>query len=472
MSVSGSTKSPAPQLGPLPGARLALMLLLAINLFNYIDRQVLSAALPEIEKQLPRPYSVAAKAVVGCSLVIIDPGRHNKTILGSLTTMFIISYMLIAPLFGWLADRMSRWMLIGIGVILWSAASGASGLPGTLAEAPWNATGLGLVMGPFGFLLLSRCFVGIGEAAYGPVAPTMISDLYPIKMRGYVLSWFYVAIPVGSALGYIIGGQATQHLGWPWSFYLVVPPGLLLGVLCFCMPEPPRGAADLGDKPVRRAGFKDYSILLKTPSYVFDCLGMAAMTFAMGGIAHWMPYYVHTYRGAGELGWVTTLFGIIVVVSGLAATILGGLTGDWLRGRFPGSYFLVSGAAMLCGFPAFLAVLYTPFPYAWGLIFVACFCLFFNTGPSNTILANVTHPSLRAPAFALNIFIIHILGDAVSPTVIGFIADYYQKDGLADMNTGFLAVSFTILIGGILWLIGSFFLERDTALAPHRLDQR
>jgi MFS family permease len=245
----------------------------------------------------------------------------------------------------------------------------------------------------------------------------------------------------------------------------------VLGVVCFCMPEPARGAADLGGGPPRRARLRDYVILLKTPSYVLDCLGMTAMTFAMGGIAAWMPDYVHSFRGAGELGAVSTVFGGIVVVSGLLATIAGGLTGDALRERFSGSYFLVSGVAMLLGFPFFLAVLYTPFPLAWVFVFLACFCLFFNTGPTNTILANVTHPAMRAQAFALNILVIHLFGDAISPPIIGWIADTYRKEGRADMNAGFLAVSFMILLGGVLWLVGSFFLARDTARAPHRLDE-
>jgi hypothetical protein len=153
-----------------------------------------------------------------------------------------------------------------------------------------------------------------------------------------------------------------------------------------------------------------------------------------------------------------------VVVSGLAATIIGGLVGDWLRPRFSGSYFLVSGIAMFVGFPLFLGVLYCPFPFAWVLIFLACFCLFFNTGPTNTILANVTHPSLRAPAFALNILFIHALGDAGSPWVIGKIAD------ATNLNVGFLVVSFLILAGGVFWIWGTRYLEEDTANAPKQLD--
>jgi MFS family permease len=167
---------------------------------------------------------------------------------------------------------------------------------------------------------------------------------------------------------------------------------------------------------------------------------------------------------AKTLADVNLYFGIIVVVSGLGATILGGIVGDKLKPRFPGSYFLVSAIAMGLGFPFVLCSIWAPFPLAWIFIFLACFCLFFNTGPTNTILANVTHPSIRASAFALNILIIHAAGDAISPTIIGFMNGYFQ-----DMSAGFLTVSFMCLAASALWFLGIKHLQRDTELAPTRL---
>ena len=153
----------------------------------------------------------------------------------------------------------------------------------------------------------------------------------------------------------------------------------------------------------------------------------------------------------------------ITVVSGLVATLAGGMLGDWFRKRNSGSYFIVSGVAMLLAFPLLLAVLHAPFPLAWVLIFLTIFCLFFNTGPTNTILANVTHPSIRATGFAMNIFVIHLLGDAASPWLIGEIADR------TSMNLAFTLVSFTILIGGIIWLWAAKYLGEDTERAPDQL---
>lgn len=472
---------------PLPGARTALILLLLINLFNYIDRQVLAANVTPIERQLlpyREPDAVRLSSTIGLlaspagyapltAATALDPvraeqGKDNKERIGDLAMAFMLSYMLIAPLFGWLANRIPRWRLVAIGVILWSLASGASGLAGTLHDSKWMAAGgLAVFFGSFGFLLLTRCFIGVGEAAYGPIAPTLISDLYPVKIRGSVLAWFYAAIPVGGALGYALGGL----LGWPDAFYWVVPPGILLGLWCWFMPEPKSGQADLAHShSVRRPRLGEYLILLRTPSYVLDTLGMTAMTFSIGGIAIWMPDYIYSYRHEPDPNRINILFGAIVVVSGLGATLLGGIVGDRLRPRFAGSYFLVSGLSMLVAFPLFLSVLYVPFPWAWLCIFFACFFLFFNTGPTNTILANVTHPALRAPAFAINILLIHLFGDAFSPKIMGRIADRFAVGGQANMNAAFLAVSGMILVGGLFWLAGIPFLARDTARAPTRLD--
>ncbi len=186
---------------------------------------------------------------------------------------------------------------------------------------------------------------------------------------------------------------------------------------------------------------------------------MTLMTFAVGGLAYWMPDYVHTFRHAGDLEHVAFTFGAITAVAGLISTLAGGWAGDKLRSRFGGSYFLVSGWGMMLAVPLFLAALFVPFPAAWVLIFITEFCLFFNTGPSNTILANVTNPAVRASAFALNIFIIHALGDVISPPLIGWISDLTG----GNMNAGFAAVSLAMFLSGVFWLLGSKHLAQDTA---------
>jgi MFS transporter, Spinster family, sphingosine-1-phosphate transporter len=456
MKPSNSFSSASASESPFPGARGALALLLMINLFNYIDRQVLAAVVDPIKESLfghGQTSGTLGKLQHWCEANL--GFKPELALIGVLSMAFMVTYMLGAPLFGKLAERRSRWFLIAVGVSLWSLASGASGLAATFVA-----------------LLLTRCFVGIGEAAYGPVAPALISDFYPVKVRGRVLAWFYMAIPVGSALGYVIGGAVARSdiglwgarvLGihgesWRWAFYLLVLPGLVLGAWSLFMREPPRGQADLlSESKPRAVQLRDYLLLLRTPSYVLCTLGMAAMTFAIGGIAFWMPYYLSHKPGA--TGPVEIVFGGITCVAGLIATLLGGMAGDKLRSRFSGSYFLVSGVAMILGFPFMLLVLRAGFPAVWPFIFITCFCLFFSTGPTNTILANISHPSLRPAAFALNIFVIHALGDVISPVIIGIVSD---RRG---MDYAFTVVGVMFLVSGVLWLAGAKFLGRDTAAA-------
>jgi MFS family permease len=402
----------------LSGASTALWLLLGINLFNYIDRQVLAAVEPDIRATLFAANDVNAMA---------------KT--GALGTAFLITYMLTAPALGWLADRFSRWIIIGSAVILWSVASGASGLAAT-----------------FFALLVTRVFVGVGEGGYGPAAPTVLADLFPLANRGRVLAVFCAAIPVGSALGYVFGGLINEHLGWRWAFYLVAPPGLLLGLLCFFQLDPrARGIT----RPERqRASLDDYVALFRTPSYVLNCVAQTAMTFAIGGIGFWVAAYL---KFRGQPPSATKFFGVIIVVAGLVSTLLGGWMGDRLRRRYAGSYFLISGLGMIVAFPLFVMMLFIPFPAAWFFMFASVFFIFLNTGPSNTALANVAPPKVRATAFALNILVIHALGDAAAFPTIGFIA------GHTNMNVAFLFVSVIMLVAAVAWLMGVKYLPADTA---------
>ncbi|MGC2626546.1 MAG: MFS transporter [Candidatus Udaeobacter sp.] len=405
---------------PLSGARSALFLLLAINLFNYIDRQVLAALEPDI-----RATFFAADDV------------HAMTKTGLLGDAFFVTYMISAPILGLLADRMSRWIIVGSAVILWSLASGGSGLAAT-----------------FAILFATRIFVGIGEGGYGPAAPTILADLFPIQTRGRVMAVFYAAIPVGSALGYVIGGLVGAHLGWRWAFYLVIPPGLLLGLLCFWQRDPRVSADHLAQKSPRRS-IRGYLNLFRTRSYLINCIAMTLMTFVTGGLGFWVPAYLRYRDQSPAVG--MTIFGLITVVAGLVSTLLGGVVADRLRPRFPGSYFWVSGIGMLIACPFFLATLYTPFPAAWVPMFFAIFFLFLNTGPSNTALANVSLPAVRATAFAVSILVVHALGDVQAFWLLGYIG------GHANMHVAFLFVSGIIFLSGVVWLTGVKYLAADTA---------
>ena len=407
------------------GARTALFLLLGINLFNYIDRQILAALEPDIRATFFAPGDVNAMW---------------KT--GLLGDAFFVTYMISAPILGFLADRISRWIIVGFAVVLWSLASGGSGLAAT-----------------FTILFATRIFVGIGEGGYGPAAPTILADLFPIEIRGRVMAIFYTAIPVGSALGYVIGGVVGAHLGWRWAFYLVTLPGLLLGLLCFWQRDPRVSEHHLAQESSRR-GIGDYLKLFRTRSYLINCVAQTLMTFVTGGLGFWAAAYLRYRNQSPDVG--MTIFGLIMVVAGLVSTLLGGIIADRLRSRFAGSYFLVSGIGMLIACPLFIATLYIPFPAAWITMFLAIFFLFLNTGPSNTALANVSLPAVRATAFAANIFVVHAFGDVQAFWLLGYIG------GHANMHVAFLFVSAIIFASGVTWLLGVKYLSADTAAVESR----
>ena len=427
------TQQPMPPAAPsLLSVRSSLALLLLINLFNYIDRYLLSAVEPLVRDEL-----------------FGKDHPDAKFLMGLLAPAFLVTYMVAAPVFGRLGDRYRRWLIVALGVALWSLATGGTGLATT-----------------FGALFLMRVLVGVGEAAWGPIAPTIIADMYPASKRGWVLSWFYIAIPVGAALGVVLGGLIASKSSWHWSFFLMAPPGIVLAILAWFRPEPSRGGVEASRVDAQPLALKHaLRDLVRNRSFVMNTLGMTAMTFAVGGMSFWMPTYIHEFRmqggtdeaGTAQLAKVTTTFGAITVVAGLAGTLAGGWISDRLRTRMKGAYAAFSGLGMLAAFPCFLGVLYTPFPVAWVFMFLSIFLLMLNTGPTNTIIANVTPASVRATAYAANIFVIHALGDAISPPIIGLVTD---RTG--DMNKAFLIVGGAIVISGLLWLLAARTLDADT----------
>ena len=194
--------------------------------------------------------------------------------------------------------------------------------------------------------------------------------------------------------------------------------------------------------------------LMRVPSFGFNVAAQTAMAFALGGLAYWMPAY---FQFRHQPASATAIFGGVTAISGLTSTLAGGFLADRLRARIRGSDLLVPGFGMLLGFPLFVGMLYTPFPYAWILLFGALFFIFFNTGPANTAIANVAVPAVRAMAFGVGIFVMHALGDAIAPPLLGLVA------GRTNMNTAFLAISVAMLISGALWLVGAKYLPGDMA---------
>ncbi len=409
-----------------------LAILSFINLFNYLDRFLVPALFESLKHS---------------ELKLTDAE------LGSLMSGFLAVYTLAAPVFGALGDRRSRPRLIAFGVGFWSLATALSGFAGSFIG-----------------LLTARASVGIGEAAYATIAPSLLSDYFPAERRGRVMAIFFCAIPVGSALGYVVGGLMNAHFGWRPAFFVAGIPGLALAVLCLWLRDPPRGSQDAASPPARgsqdaatlpgrrtdapptagndRRGYDlkgTYLRLLRNRPYVFTVLGYAAYTFALGGLASWMPAFLERVRGMSTQD-ATVQFGEIVVITGFVGTFAGGWLGDYCAKYSRRAYLLVSAIATLIAAPFvwFALTAASSTTYLVCMV-IAQLLMFLSTGPINASIVNLVLPDQRATAVALEVFAIHLLGDAVSPYLIGAISD------ASSLAQALKIVPVAVVVAGLLW---------------------
>jgi MFS family permease len=402
-------------------ATTALLLLTALNFLNYIDRNVLFAVQPLIQHEFH-----------------LDDAQ-----IGFLTSAFFVCYMVAAPLIAPLADRFSRKWIMAAGAFVWSA--------GTLLSA---------VTHNYDELLLRHVIVGIGEATFVAISPAFLADLYPEHIRGRVMGFFYLATPVGSALGYLVGGYLGHHYGWRAPFMICAIPGFLLGLGVLGLREPVRGASDQLVDSAERGSIRG---LARNKAYWTVTLGAAMMTFAIGGLQVWMPTFLVRMRQL-PLDRANVIFGGMTVVSGTVATLLGGWLGDRLLRRTPAAYQLVSAVGMALAVPAIVIAVYYRGAAMYPAIFLGEFFLLLNTAPLNAALVNSVSARIRATALAVNIFTIHLLGDAFSPTLIGYISDR------SNLETGLTAMVVAVALSAIILFYGMRFAPKinDLQLATNQ----
>jgi MFS family permease len=391
-------------------AYAALAVLTAINLLNYLDRYVGAPLFTNLHEAMGISYEQ----------------------FGLLLPAFMVVYMVAAPVFGHFGDRGSRTWPIALGVGIWSLATLLSGLAHNFHQ-----------------LLASRALVGIGEAALVAIAPALLADLFPVAGRARVYAVFNMAIPVGAALGYVVGGQMAVHVGWREAFFVAAAPGLVLALAALWLPDPPRGIQDApGSAPPTdpRGALQRYASLLRRPRYMSVVAGYAAYTFALGGLAAWMPVFLEKVRHVPQAS-AATDFGLIVVATGFIGTFAGGWLADYLLRHSRQAYLWFSGAVTLLAAPlAYLALAAPGREIYLPAIVIAELLLFMSTGPVNAALINIVSPLERASAGALTMFLIHLFGDVPSPWLIGHIAD------ASSLARAVLIVPVAILIAGLVWL--------------------
>jgi len=400
---------PQPTRPRLSPAVVTLLLLIALNLLNYIDRYILPGEVSLIQREF----------------------HSTDQQMGWLTTALFFFYMFAAPATGWLGDRFPRKPLIIAGAVLWSVA--------TLGTA-W--------VHDYWTLFIRHALVGVGEATFGIFAPAVLADFYPEKDRNRILSIFYLAIPVGAAVGYLAGGQLGSLWGWRAPFLVCAVPGLIVAALYGWLGhEPVRGASDHVKPTLDRTTFWG---LFRNPAYLTATFGLAMLTFAMGGISSWVPEFLR--RSAGlSVGASSQVVGAITVIDGIAGTLMGGwIAQRWLRTNYRALYLLSFWSVALT--LPFGALLFFG-PRAWAIpsLFAAEFFLFLNTGPLNAAIINSVSAPVRATAVSLNLLFIHLFGDTFSPTLIGAISDR------SNLRIGLGATLITLVVSCLILRTGARF---------------
>jgi MFS family permease len=448
---SESATVAAPRIAFLPtlgGPYFALAVLFAMNLLNYIDRYSFFAVGTQIQRDL----------------------KIEDRWYGVLGASFMIVYTLVSPLMGWLGDRYNRRMLLAGGVGLWSFA--------TVGTAFSN---------DFYQMFFWRALLGIGEASYGVIAPALLADLFPVSRRGRAMGVYYLALPLGTALGYILAGAIASVLSWPAVFLAVGLPGLVAAVFGLMIRDPGRGASDATtfDAKASRPRMKEYLELFKTPTFVYNTAGMAAVTFATGAYAAWGSTFYQRVRGM-SLKDANNWIGGLLAVAGLVGIAVGTFLADFLLKYTRRAYLLLAATVVAAAVPLGLAGILDPERYSsLGFLFLACVLMAMVLGPSNTVTANVVPANQRAAGYALFIFLIHLFGDISSPILLGWISDTFgsqtvinsgfgqfldalgagakpdQNGVMTNLTIAMMSVAPVLILGSFFFLLGSRHLPAD-----------
>ncbi len=407
-------------------ARYGLAILTLVNLLNYTDRYILAGVMKKVQ----------------------DHFTLSDAQGGLLATTFMIVYLVASPIGGFLGDRVPRRILIGCAVLLWSLATIASGLAAS-----------------FLLLVFARAATGVGEAGYGTVAPSFISDLFRREQRSRMLAVFYTAMPLGAALGFILGGFVGDRFGWQAAFFVGGAPGILLGLFAFGLAEPKRGGMDEG--PLEKVPFLEgLKALASNGRFWVVTSGLTLMTFSIGGLSNWMPKFLESERGFSGTDAGLAL-GATTVIGGFLGTLVGGVLGDRIEKRSPGGGIWMSGVGLALAAPMMILAVHAESKALLLItLLLAQFLIFLNQGPLNAAIVNVVSPGFRAFAFSISTMMLHLLGDAASPYLIGWVSDASKQRGGPGLATAIQINALPVLLGGVVLLIGARYFKPAPGTPP------
>jgi predicted MFS family arabinose efflux permease len=394
----------------------ALGVIFAANFLNYLDRQLVSA--------LERPIS---------GTLALAQWEY-----GLLWSLFTIGYMLCAVPIGLLADRYSRTRLFAVCIVIWSVATIVSGL----APNKW-------------VLYPARVFIGVGEAGCLVIGPSLISDLFSRRVRAKALSWFYLAMPLGGTGAFLLAALPF-NIDWRNLFYLAGAPGFLIAGLIWSLPDPERGASEGAQHGMPGGGLGDYLRLLRTPTLLLIILAQAFAVVILVPLIHYGAQFFEDDRHMGAKQ-ARLALGIMALVGGCAGSLASGFVGDRLFRRTRRAYAILAAVSYLATVPC----LYIGFADERQEVFltaltIGSFFLFLCMPAVNTQIANVVSPAQRATAWALAVFILHLLGDLLAPPIFGLVSNAIGRQQA-------FSVFSVALLGAALCCLGAIFTaRRDT----------
>ena len=394
------------------------MLLFLLYMFDYIDRMVVTSMFTSIE----RDWGIT----------------HMQS--GLLVSAVYWAIVLLTFPISILVDRWSRTKTIGVMAIMWSLATALCALTGNFVQ-----------------LFMARMLIGVGEAGYAPGGSAMISGLYPVDRRARMMGLWNASIPLGSAIGVLLGGIIAAKLGWKHAFGIVAVPGMIVAILFLFVKDYKTVDLSFYDKNSNKIKMEKKDMVkefLTKPSVLFTYLGMAAVVFVTTSMLTWLPTYFEKIRNvpqetAGKMA------SSVMVLALVGAPLGGYLTDLWRKSKdnarllFPAASTLISALLLFSA----LAIFKGTIQYAIFLIFGVLVLAFISGAASVT--QDVIHPGLRATSYAIAVVVQNLLGASTAPVVMGKIYD------LTNIQTALSILPFVLLIGAVLFWLGSRHYVKD-----------
>ncbi len=399
------------------------VLLFLLYMFDYIDRVIVTSMFTSIEKDW------------GIS--------HAQS--GLLISAVYWSIVLLAFPVSILIDRWSRSKTIGIMAILWSLATFLCAFTGNFVQ-----------------LFMARVLIGVGEAGYSPGGVAMISSMYPQDRRAKMMGLWNASIPLGTAIGVLLGGVIATYWGWRHAFGVVAVPGLIVAILFLFVKDYRTVDLSYKDKmnnDVKMTGKDMVKEFISKPSLIYTYIGITAVVFVTTSLITWLVTYFQvtqniTQQRAGTLA-------SMVMVLAIVGAPLGGYFADKWRKTNPKARLL---------FPTISTVIASLFLFCALFLTtgVLQYVMFLGLGVSVTafisaataVTQDVIHAGLRAMSFAIAVVIQNLFGSSLAPFVIGSIYDH------TNIHTAFAVLPFLLMIAAVLFYAASRHYLSDLAKVP------